>query len=65
MSDIYLIRVPLTKEEINALQYISKIECRLDYEQIRFTLRAYLIRIGALPATKTLEPPNPPKGAIS
>jgi hypothetical protein len=67
MSNLNIIRVPLSKDEITALQNVAKIECRLDYEQIRFALRTYLIRAGALTDTEIFCPDAivPPKGAIS
>jgi hypothetical protein len=64
---ISIIRVPLASDEIAALQRMAKAECRLDYEQIRFALRNYLIASGALPGVTIFNPNsgNTPTGENS
>jgi hypothetical protein len=61
MSNLQIIRVPLSSDEVTALQRIAKDECRLDYEQVRFALREYLIKAGGLPKV-TIFNPNQVRG---
>ena len=64
---VNIIRVPLPPDELAALQSIAKAECRLDYEQMRFALREYLIKAGALPGAAIFNPipSNLPNSPIS
>jgi hypothetical protein len=49
MSDLKKLVIPLLPEEMTALQKLAKKDCRLDYEQVRYVLRNYLIWTGELP----------------
>jgi hypothetical protein len=55
MSDLKKLTIPLTTEEMSALQNLAKKDCRLDYEQVRFVLRNYLVWAGELPKAETSE----------
>jgi len=55
MSDLRKLVIPLTAEEMSALQKLAKKDCRLDYEQVRFILLNYLVWSGELPKVEPSE----------